>query len=163
NEELKSVSEGAVSASLLSFGAVALILIFGVASARLVFWALVTLIMGLLWTAGFAIFAVGFLNIVSVAFAVLFIGIGVDFGIHFILRYQEELGLGNPNSGALRVTGATAGKAIALGAPTTALGFFAFTPTDYHGLAQLGLISGTGIFVAVVTSLTVLPALCTLF
>lgn len=162
NEELKSVRDGAVSASLLSLLAVTLILALGVRSFRFVLAGLIALLIGLVWTAGFAVAAIGYLNIVSVAFAVLFIGIGVDFAIHMILRYQEERARGGDHVPAMRITGATAGKAVALGAPTTALGFFAFTPTDYHGLAQLGVISGTGIFFAVVTSLTVLPALITL-
>lgn len=162
-EELKSVSDGAVTAGIISLILVSFILAIGVRSARLVTAAVLTLISGLIWTAAFAIFAIGYLNIISVAFAVLFIGLGVDFAIHFVMRYQEERAPGHPRRDVLQRTARGVGGALALCAPTTALAFYAFTPTAYAGLAQLGLISGTGIFVAFFGSLTLLPALISLF
>ena len=162
-EELKSVSDGAVAAGIISLVLVSFILAIGVRSARLVAAAVLTLISGLTWTAAFAIFTIGYLNIISVAFAVLFIGLGVDFAIHFVMRYQEEREPGQPRRQVLERTARGVGGALALCAPTTALAFYAFTPTAYAGLAQLGLISGTGIFVAFFGSLTLLPALISLF
>ncbi|MFQ5533883.1 MAG: MMPL family transporter, partial [Sphingomonadales bacterium] len=116
---------------------------------------------GVIWTASFATVAIGYLNMISVAFAVLFIGLGIDFGIHFCLRYREEIDRGCENEKALRNSAAGAGLALALCAPTTAVAFYAFIPTAYAGLGQLGLISGTGMFIALAASLTVLPALLT--
>lgn len=160
-EELKSVSEGAAAAGVLSLVLVALILGFGVRSAKLVLATLLTLVMGLVWTAAFAIATIGYLNIISVAFAVLFIGLGVDFAIHFGLRYQEERYLGADHMDGLTRAAAGVGQALALCAPTTALAFFAFTPTAYAGLSQLGLISGTGIFVSFFSAIILLPAVLT--
>lgn len=158
-EELKSVSEGAALAGILSMLLVAGILGFGLRSTKLVFATLIMLIIGLIWTAAFAIAAIGYLNIISVAFAVLFIGLGIDFGVHFALRYGEERGRGVEERVALFRTASTTGAALAICAPTTALAFFAFAPTSYVGLSQLGVISGTGIFISLLASLTVLPAL----
>ena len=104
----------------------------------------------------------GELNLISVAFAVLFVGLGVDFGIHMCLRYREELAGDADKAEAIRRAGGAVGGALALSALSAAAGFYAFLPTDYRGLAELGLIAGTGMFVALVANLTVLPALLAL-
>jgi hopanoid biosynthesis associated RND transporter like protein HpnN len=157
-EELSSVFEGAKNASLLSLAMVSLCLFFGLRSVVLVGATIVTLVCGLIWTAGFATYAIGHLNLLSVAFAVLFIGLGVDFGIHFALRYVEET-QGAPNRAtALRRTAMGVGGAMTLCAVSAAIGFYAFLPTAYLGLAELGLISGTSMFIALFMSLTLLPA-----
>ena len=158
-EELSSVSAGASLAGIISLILVTLVLGLGLRPARLVFATLFSLVVGLVWTAAFATFAIGYLNMISVAFAVLFIGLGVDFGIHFCLRFQEELDAGAPAGQAMGQTAKGVGVALALCAPTTALAFYSFIPTAYAGLAQLGLISGTGVLIALAVSLTVLPAL----
>jgi hopanoid biosynthesis associated RND transporter like protein HpnN len=157
-EELSSVFEGAKNASLLSLAMVSLCLFFGLRSVVLVGATIVTLVCGLIWTAGFATYAIGHLNLLSVAFAVLFIGLGVDFGIHFALRYVEET-QGTPDRAtALRRAAIGAGGAMTLCAVSAAIGFYAFLPTAYLGLAELGLISGTSMFIALFMSLTLLPA-----
>ena len=88
-EELATVSRGAGTAGLLSLVLVAALLWWGLHSLRLIAAVLTTLIAGLITTAGFATLAIGHLNLISVAFAVLFVGLAVDFGIHFTLRYRE--------------------------------------------------------------------------
>jgi uncharacterized protein len=161
-EELESVSKGAGVATTLSFTLVWLLLVAGFGSARLVIAILATLFVGLVCTAAFATFAVGQLNLISVTFAVLFIGLGVDFGIQFGMRYREELGKTGVHAealarGALGVTGA-----LALAAGAAALGFFSFMPTAYRGLGQLGFIAGVSMFLAFSITVVVLPALLTL-
>lgn len=161
-EEMKSVSDGAMLSGIVSFLLVTLILGFGIRSLRLVLAALATLAIGLIWTASFALAVIGYFNVISIAFAVLFIGLGIDFAIHFVLRYREEIWAGHASSEALRRTARGVGVPLALAAPTTAIAFYAFAPTAYAGLAQLGIISGTGMFISLFTSLTILPALITL-
>jgi hopanoid biosynthesis associated RND transporter like protein HpnN len=161
-DELKSVSEGMYLSGSVSLILVTLVLGFGIRSLRLVFASLFTLLTGLVWTAAFAIYAIGYLNIISIAFAVLFIGLGIDFAIHFSLRYREQAQKGAETKEALKATALAVGGPLSLAAPTTALAFFAFTPTGYAGLAQLGLISGTGMFISLFTSLSLLPALLSL-
>ncbi len=160
-EELQSVTRGAKLAGLLSLVMVGIVLFAGLRSFKLVAAALVTLLFGLVWTAGFAALAVGHLNMISVAFAVLFIGLAVDFAIHFCLRSRELLLGGRPLGEALPETARDVGASLVLCAVTTAIGFFAFIPTAFSGVAELGLISGTGMFIGLATSLTVLPALLT--
>ena len=161
-EELDSVFDGAIHASLLSLSLVAIIVIVGIRSPRLVLAILTTLIIGLIWTAGFAAFAVGELNLISVAFAVLFFGIAVDFGIHYALRYKENRDTGMPHAQALTAAAAGVGPSLALSAAAVTLAFFSFFPTSYRAISELGLISGVGILFAFLGNITLLPALITL-
>ncbi|MCG8593775.1 MAG: MMPL family transporter [Kiloniellales bacterium] len=162
HEEFESVEIGGATAGLVSLCAVAVLLILGLRSVSLVFATITTLLFGLTWTAAFAMAAIGHLNIISVAFAVLFVGLGVDFGIHFALRAREAQGETGDKAAALERAAASVGGALALSALCAATGFFAFLPTDYKGLAELGLISGSGMFIALFINLTLLPALMTL-
>ncbi|HEC90698.1 MAG TPA: hypothetical protein ENI55_03425, partial [Alphaproteobacteria bacterium] len=160
-EEFKSVEDGMGLAAVISLVLVLALLVVGLRSLRLVVATLTTLIMGLIWTAAFAVAAIGPFNLISVAFAVLFIGLSVDFGIHFGLRYMEERGDGAPNDEALKRAASGVGIALSLAALAAAIAFYAFWPTDYLGLAELGLIAGTGMFIAFFANLTVLPAIMT--
>ena len=160
-EELAAASGGSALAAVLSFIFVSLVLGFGLRSWVLVTASLASLVIGLLLTAGFATLAIGELNLISVAFAVLFIGLSIDFSIHFSLRYQEACRNGD-GADSINVCAVELGPALFLCAPTTALAFFSFLFTDFVGMAQLGLISGVGIIIAMLLSLTFLPALLTL-
>ena len=166
-EELESVTIGATKAGLVSLVLVTLLLAWGIRSLRLVLAILAALIVGLVWTAGFTTLAIGHLNLVSVAFAVLFIGLGVDFGIHFALRFREErLGGDDGDSDppdALRRTGRGLSGPLALCALAAAISFFSFVPTDYRGLSELGLIAGVGMFIAFTATFTIIPAFLTVF
>jgi len=161
HEELKSVEQGMGLAGVLSLVLVIGLLMIGLRSKRLVAATLATLVMGLIWTAAFAILALGTLNLISVAFAVLFIGLSVDFGIHYGLRYQEAIDAGSNHEDALSETAGRVGGALTLCAISAAIAFYSFLPTDYLGLAELGLIAGTGMFIAFFANVTVLPALLT--
>jgi hypothetical protein len=158
-DELARVEEAGIRSGFLSVGMIFVLLWIGLRSGPLVIATLATLLMGLAWTAAFAAMAVGHLNLISVAFAVLFVGLGVDFGIHFCLRYREEAIGGETASRALRLTAIGVGGALTLTAISAAAGFFSFLPTEYLGLAELGLISGVGMFVSLIGSVTTLPAL----
>jgi hopanoid biosynthesis associated RND transporter like protein HpnN len=161
-EEMVSVAQGSLVAIGGSFLLVAVILFVALGSIRLVLFVLVTLLVGLSWTAGFAAAAVGAVNVISIAFAVLFIGLGVDFGIHLAMRYAELMRSGGDHVAALGETAGSVGGSLVLCAATTAIGFYAFLPTDYGAMVELGLISGTGLPISLVASLTVLPALLSL-
>lgn len=161
-EELASVESGMGLAGALSLTLVSVLLAVCFASMRLISVTLITLVVGLIWTFAFALAAVGTLNLISVAFAVLFIGLGIDFGIHYSLRYREALGDGAAHAGALRQTARDVGGALTLCAIAAAISFYSFLPTDYVGLAELGVISGTGMLIALFANITLLPALLTL-
>jgi len=161
-EELLSVTRGAGIAGILALIMVGIVLFLGLRSVRLLLAALITLIMGLIWTASFAAAVVGHLNLISVAFAVLYIGLSVDYAIHFCLRYKELIQQALPHSAALEQTARDIGNSLVLCSITTAIGFYAFIPTVFKGVAELGLISGTGMFISLVANLTILPALLSL-
>ena len=163
HEELQVVSRRAEIAAILALAMVCLTLILAFHSWRLMFVTLLTLLVGLSLSAGFATVAVGHLNILSLAFAVFFIGLAVDYAIHFCLRYQELLGLGNEPYQAIRKSLEEVGPALMLCAVTTGLGFYTFVPTTYAGMSELGVISGTSMFIGLLVSLTVLPAMLVVF
>lgn len=162
-EEMLSVSRGTGLAIIAALGIVVVILFLGLRSVWLVAASVLTLLAGLTITAAFAIFSVGELNLISIAFAVLYIGLGIDFAIHYCLRFRELLLQEHEKKPALEKTAVNIGKSLLLCATTTAIGFYAFMPTDYHGVAELGWISGSGMFISLIITLTLLPALLTLF
>ena len=142
-----------------SFVVVALLLRLALRSFRPVLATLCSLLCGLVVTAGFATVAIGHLNMISVAFAVLFIGLGVDFGIHLCMRFQELRADGFATVDALRESANGVGSSLLLCAVTTAVGFFAFVPTEFIGVAELGVIAGVGMFIGLVASFSVIPAI----
>ena len=160
-DDLRSVKNGVGVASLLSLALVSVIVVLGLRSPRLVFATLATLLLSLVWTASFAALAIGYLNMISVAFAVLFIGLAVDFSIQFALRYKESVDGGAALAAALGDAAKGTGVAVSLAALCAAIGFFSFVPTDYVGLSQLGIIAGVGMFIGLFATLTLLPAFIT--
>ena len=158
HDELQSVRRGMEVAGALSFTLVTLLLLLCFRSIRISLAALLTLVVGLVWTGAFAAAAVGVLNLISVAFAVLFIGLCVDFGIHYGLRWREAARLGLEGGAANALAAASVGPGLALAALAAGIGFLAFLPTPYSGLAELGLIAGGGMAIGFVATMTLLPA-----
>lgn len=163
HEELESVGEGAIIAGIVSLFLVCTSLWVGLRSFKLLFATFLVLILGLILTAGFATLAIGHLNLISIAFAVLYIGLGVDYAIHICLHYRECRSQDMNNADAINDSIHTVGFSIFLCAITTSMGFLAFIPTDYSGVSELGIISAGGMFIGLIVSLTVLPALLTTF
>ncbi|HTK59292.1 MAG TPA: MMPL family transporter, partial [Sphingomicrobium sp.] len=124
-----------------------------------IFAVFVNLFVGLSITTAVGLMMVGSLNLLSVAFAVLFIGLGVDFGIQFSVRYRSERFKNDDLAQALASAAERAAVPLSLAAMATAAGFLCFLPTDYKGIAELGKIAGAGMLVAFLTSITTLPAL----
>lgn len=120
------------------------------------------LVIAICWAMGFTTVTVGHLNILSVVFTTVLIGLGIDFGIHIIERYREERILGRDLPTALQKTIQGTGKGNFAGAMTTAMAFGAMTLTDFRGIAELGWIAGGGILLCFISMLLVLPALITL-
>ncbi|HXC11762.1 MAG TPA: MMPL family transporter [Stellaceae bacterium] len=163
DEEFASVAQGAAAGLAGSIVLISLWLFLAVRSWRLIVPILLTLVLGLMLTLLFAAAAVGTLNLVSVGFGILFVGIAVDFAIQFCVRYRE-ITLESPDPGtAIRETGRRVGGQILVAAAATSAGFLAFVPTDFRGVAELGLIAGVGMLIAFVCTLTFLPAAISVF
>jgi hopanoid biosynthesis associated RND transporter like protein HpnN len=144
---------GAMVAALLG------ILWLAVRSMRIVLAILCTTLIGLVLTAAIGLVATGRFNLISVAFIPLFVGLGVDFSIQFSVRSLAERLVRPDLETALTATGAAIGKALALSAAAIGAGFFAFLPTSYLGVAELGTVAGLGMAVAFVLTIVLLPAL----
>jgi len=162
DEEFATVAEGAGLTTALSFGLVALLLFLALRSWRIILPILISLVIGIVWSAAFAAATVGKLNLLSVAFAVLYIGLAVDFGIQFAVRYRDERYYHGDLGVALRRTASGIGLALLLAAGATAVDFYSFLPTDYRGISELGLVAGTSMAFGILLTLTLLPALLAL-
>lgn len=163
HEELVSVTRGASLAGVLALVLVTAVLYWALRSVRLLIVSVTTLLAGLAGTAAFAAAAVGHLNLLSVAFAVLYVGLGVDFILHLCLRLNELRRQGHALETSLVESARGVGSSLVICAVTTAAGFYAFIPTPFEGVSELGLISGTGMFVSLAASLTLLPAMLAVF
>jgi hopanoid biosynthesis associated RND transporter like protein HpnN len=161
DEQFATVSQGLGVSMVVAIVLVALLLYGALRSVRMALAILGTLVIGLLATAAFAALAVGTLNLISVAFAILFVGIAVDFGIQFSVRYRTQRNQIDDFPKALDATAHLVGPALVLAALAASSGFFSFLPTAYRGVSELGIIAGVGMMIAVFFNLTLLPALMT--
>jgi len=159
HEEMQTVGAGVSIASVASLILVSATLWVAYRSLKLMFATFVALTMGLIFSLGFATVAIGQLNLISIGFAVLFIGMGDAYSSHFCLRYRELVLRGLSQREALRDTLTSTGSSLVLCAFTAATGLYAFIPTNYSGVAELGIIAGTSMFIALATTFTILPAL----
>src|SRR5215468_3864354 len=159
DEEFATVRHGALTNAIATIVIVLTILWLALKSARLIVAVFITLFVGLAITAALGLMMVGALNMISVAFAVLFVGLGVDFGIQFSVRYRSERHDKPVLLPALDQAAEKIGVPLTLAAAAVAAGFLSFLPTDYRGVSELGAIAGVGMLIAYITSITVLPAL----
>jgi uncharacterized protein len=161
DEEFVTVADGAALNGFITLLLVGLVLWLALRKARIIVAVVVNLVFGLLYTAAIGLWMVGALNLISVAFAVLFVGLGVDFGIQFCVRYRSERHGSRDLDEALLATARGMAAPLLLAAASIAAAFYSFLPTAYRGLSELGLIAGIGIIIALATTLTLLPALLT--
>jgi hopanoid biosynthesis associated RND transporter like protein HpnN len=159
DEEFATIKENAALNATVTIAVVLIILWLALRWLRIIFAVFACLVVGLSITAALGLVMVGTLNLISVYFAVLFVGLGVDFGLQFSVRYRAERHEVDNVGGALLQAGARAGAPLTLAALATAAGFFSFLPTVYKGVSELGLIAGVGMLIAFTTSITLLPAL----
>ncbi len=110
-------------------------------------------------TFGAATASIGYLTLLSIVFAAMLVGLGIDFGIHFLARYQDELITQADARAAVTHTMITTGVGIWTGGVTTAAAFYAIMLVDFQGLVELGFIAGTGVLICLITMLTLFPAL----
>jgi hopanoid biosynthesis associated RND transporter like protein HpnN len=162
DEEFATIKENAVLNATVTIAIVLVILWLALRWVRIIFAVFACLVVGLSTTAAVGMLMVGTLNLISVYFAVLFVGLGVDFGLQFSVRYRAERHNVDDVREALLEAGRRAGAPLTLAAFATAAGFLSFLPTVYKGVSELGLIAGVGMLIAFATSITLLPALLSL-
>ena len=159
NEEYSTVQEGAIVNGIGTVVVVLVILWLALHSGKIIFSVFVNLFIGLSITTAVGLMLVGSLNLLSIAFAVLFVGLGVDFGIQFSVRYRSERFKNDNLVEALAEAAHRVAIPLSLAAMATAAGFLCFLPTDYKGISELGEIAGAGMVIAFLSSITVLPAI----
>jgi hopanoid biosynthesis associated RND transporter like protein HpnN len=162
DEEFATLAENAGLVTGAMVLALVAILWLAVRSVRFVVAILATTLLGLVVTAGVGLLAIGRFNLISVAFIPLFVGLGVDFNIQLSVRCLAERLVHPELKAALAAAGSSVGRALALAAAAIAVGLFAFLPTSYIGVAELGAIAGIGMIIAFGLSITLLPALLVL-
>lgn len=162
NDEMRRSSYDMTVASAVSFIGVGLLLVIGFRGLRHPILAMVMLGIGLAWAFGFTTFSVGHLNILSVSFAAMLIGLGGDFAIHYLSRYLEERQGGLDLGEALEATSVGIGSGVITASVTTALAFFCATFTQFLGVAELGIIAGGGLLLCALATFLVMPALIAL-
>ncbi|PIR25467.1 MAG: hypothetical protein COX62_07890 [Deltaproteobacteria bacterium CG_4_10_14_0_2_um_filter_43_8] len=158
-DELAATNKDMTLATTLALLCVGFLFVFFFRSVSRPALAMLTLVMGISWTFAFVALVFGELTILSIVFALILIGAAVEYAIHFVARYQEEIQKHNSLADAVEQTLQTAGRSNMTSALTTAAAFFTFTWTDFTGLAELGVIAGVGIVLCLLAMTLVLPAL----
>ncbi len=159
NDEFATVQEGALVTHTGTVLIVLFILWCALKSSKIIGAVFVTLIIGLSITTAVGLMLVGAFNLISIAFFVLFVGLGVDFGIQYSVRYRAERHEIDQLDPSLEKAAEYSAVPLTLAAVATAAGFLSFLPTDYKGVSELGKIAGAGMIIAFIAAITVLPAL----
>jgi len=160
-EEMVGIAWDVGIAGVFCFALVVFALFLALRSVQLVIASVATLLVGLIWMAGSAALLVGHLNIVSISVGILFIGLGVDFLIHLGLCYADSIKNGHSNFEAMTLAMSKIGGSLLICTVSTSIAFWVFVPTPYLGVAELGMIAGSGMFIILFLTVTLLPALLT--
>src|SRR5579884_2201979 len=159
HDEMQQSQKDSMTASVVSLIICALIFIYGYQETGRPLKATICLIIGLGYTMAFATLTVGNLNILTITFVPILIGLAIDFGIHLITRYEEELRLGRSEQQAMRKAMIFTGQGILTGAMTTAMAFLAMAFTNFKGIQEMGIICGGGMIVCFIPMMTMLPVM----
>jgi len=167
NDEATSTSSDSQWAGLAAFLLVALLFFIFFRGYKRSLFTLFALLIGICWTTGYISVIFGSINLITIVFAIILIGLGIDYGIHFLIRYQiERLGTKSKKRNqyvAIAATTEHTGAAIIIGAVTSAVAFITAIFTDFLGLQQLGIIAAVGLLLCCLAQLTIFPALLALF
>lgn len=161
-DEMITTQQDVELASKIALSGVSLLFIIAFRGIVKPLLAVLSLLVALAWSLGFTSLTVGHLNILSVVFTTILIGLGIDFGIHILERYKEERQSGADILPSLHNTLQGTGQGNFSGAITTAMAFGAMVLTDFIGIVELGWIAGWGILFCMVAMILLLPALVTL-
>jgi predicted RND superfamily exporter protein len=136
DDQFATLKNNAALNAAVSLLAILVILWLALHSLRIILAVAISLVVGLAISVAFGLFLVGALNVISVAFFVLFVGLGVDFGLQFSVRYRAERHYYGDLRAALRSAARKAGAPLALAGAATAVGFSSFLPTAYRAWAD---------------------------
>lgn len=157
--EMAQSQTDTIAASLIAITLVGLIFIYGYREIGRPIKATICLLFGLSYTMGYTTLVIGHLNILTITFAPMLIGLAIDFGVHLVTRYEEEMHLGRSEQEAIQIALVNTGQGVFTGALTTAAAFFAMAITEFKGIQEMGLIAGGGLLLSLVPMMTLLPIL----
>lgn len=158
-DEVAQAKRDTLLASVVSLVLVAILFAYGYHEIARPLLATACLVVGIAYTLAFAALTVGQLNILTITFVPILIGLSIDFSVHLITRFEEELRLGADKARALRKALIFAGGGILTSGLTTATAFLAVAVTGFKGIREMGIISGGGMLLCLVPMMTLLPAL----
>ncbi len=158
-DEMAQSQKDTLTASILALILVGLIFVYGYQGIGRPIKATACLLVGLAYTMGYTTLVVGHLNILTITFAPMLIGLAIDFGVHLITRYEEEIRSGQGEKEAITIALVHTGQGIFTGGLTTATAFFAMAITDFKGIQEMGIIAGGGLMLSLVPMMTLLPLL----
>jgi hopanoid biosynthesis associated RND transporter like protein HpnN len=158
-DEMRQAKHDTAKASALAFILCTVLFIVAYRQVWRPLKAVICLLIGLGYSLGFATLSIGHLNILTITFAPMLIGLAIDFGIHFISRYEEEMRNRRPGTEAVERATTFTGQGIVTGALTTAAAFLAMALTRFRGIQEMGIISGGGLLLCLIPMLTALPVL----
>lgn len=159
NDQMTQSQKDTTVASVVSLVLCSIIFIYGYNETGRPIKAAFCLIIGMLYTLAFSALTVGHLNVLTITFVPMLIGLAIDFGVHLITRYEEELRHGRFKRTSLRKAIVFTGQGIFTGALTTAGAFLAMVFTDFRGIREMGIICGGGLLLCFVVMMTLLPVL----
>lgn len=158
-DEMQQSQRDSTKASIVSLSLCALVFIIGYRGTGRPLKAVLCLIVGLGYTMGFTTLVIGHLNILTITFVPMLIGLAIDYGVHLITRYEEEIRLGCDRFAAMEKAMVYTGQGILTGCLTTSGAFFAMSLTDFRGIKEMGIITGGGMVICLIPMLTLLPVL----
>ncbi len=158
-DEMRSSEKSMTAATILSFLGVLAVMIVAFGGFRHATMAMTALVVGMVWACGCIAVSIGYVNILSIAFASILLGLGIDYGIYYVTRYLQLREATASTSEALVETAGSVGPGIFTGAVTSAIAFFAAGLTEFPGVSQLGLVAGGGILLCWLAETIVLPAM----
>ena len=158
-DQMEQSKRDATLATLVSLVVSSLIFIYAYRETGRPLKTVLCLVIGLGYSMAFTNLVIGHLNILTITFAPIIIGLAIDFGIHFITRFEEESRHGRGEAEVMDKAIVFTGQGIVTGALTTAFAFLAMGFTDFKGIQEMGVICGGGLILCLVPMMTMLPAL----
>jgi hopanoid biosynthesis associated RND transporter like protein HpnN len=158
-DQMSQSKKDATFASILSLILCALIFIYGYNETGRPVKATICMVVGFGYTLAFTALTIGHLNVLTIMFVPMLIGLAIDYGVHLITRYEEELRHGKTAEQALTKAMVFTGQGIFTGTLTTAGAFLAMAFTNFKGIQEMGIICGGGLLICFVPMMTMLPAM----
>jgi len=159
NDEMAAAFRDSERATLLAFALTLGLLVVAFLRVGKPILMLIALALSLCWSIGVATLVVGHLSLFSIMFIPIVIGIGIDYGIYYLFRYEEELFLGRSLREAIEITATRSGPGMLLSAIVAAATFYVLILTDFRGLQELGFIAGSALLLSWVAMMFVFPAM----